>query len=101
TGGMNGQTPWGMQEFQMQEAVQRRQKEQELAQALQQQRVQSVANPLQGLATVLRGFFDQHQGRKKDAALSDQLQQYFTAQEQQLAQQAAAEEAQRQRLRQE
>lgn len=97
---MNG-TPWGFQEFQMQEAVLRRQKEQELAQALQSQQLQSVQNPLQGLALVLRGFFDKHQNAKKDAALSEQLQGFFQADEQRRQQELAALEAQRQKERQE
>ena len=66
---MNGQTPWGFQEFQMQEAVHKRQQEQQLADALRQQQVQTVANPLQGLATVLREFLiTRPQAAKKDAA---------------------------------
>ncbi|HEX7021771.1 MAG TPA: hypothetical protein VF171_02865 [Trueperaceae bacterium] len=100
-GGPNSQPAWGYRQFQMQESLSRRDQERQFAEAMQQQALQSVANPLQAVALIGRKFFDQWAGRRKDAALSDQLQEYFAAEEQQRVLQAQQAEAERQRLRQE
>ena len=81
-GGMGAGTPWGYRQFQMQETIAKRQKEQQLAEALHQQMAGSVQNGWQAAALIGRKFFDEWRGRKKDAALSEQLQEYFAAEEQ-------------------
>lgn len=96
---MNGQSPWGLQEFQMQDALMKRQREQQLAEALQAQQLQTVSNPLQGLAMVLKEhLWSRPRGEQKDAALSDQLAQFFAEDERRRQQEAQANDPFNQRM---